>query len=372
MGHDNHKHEVSEKKAHNDESYDSAKKIVTDGQNSKDNQKVIEQKKNNPEANKAVKNLFGEVSIDAKPAAQIRTPEEIKKINDLAKDISDSALMINPKTEKDELQKRMSELNPDERKAVFDTVNQKYGDNEQVSDETKAKHRELYGPDATIYRDHSTTLALELLETSENKEPRHPIENMKSLAGVMDQETITAVRRNEEKKAGYDDTLLDHFHYSIAQYFNWSIGPAQMQTKHIDQLKADPRYAEQLKDADPYTRKGADQLVAAYFAREAERLNNGEYAAGKTGRPRDDEPKDGRRFEALQQRWNEAKNACNPDEMRKILVETYNSGNGSRQVAEVESIRTGYSRDPQQTASLSARLEPASLIIPPLDSKAAA
>ena len=372
MGHDNHKHEVSEKRTHKDESDDSAKKIVTDSQNNKDNQKVIEQKKNNPEANKAVKNLFGEVSIDAKPAAQLRTPEEIKRINDLAKDISDSGFLIDSRTQKDELQKRMSELNPDERKAVFDTVNQKYGHNDQISDETKAKRRELYGPDATIYTDRVTTLALELLETSENKEPRHPIENMKSLAGIMDQETITAVRRNEEKKAGYDDALLDHCPYLLAQWWNLSIGPAQMQTRHIDGLKADPRYAEQLKDADPYIRVGSDLLIAAYFAREADRLNNGEYAAGKTGRPRDDEPKDGRRFEALQQRWNEAKNACNPDEMRKILVETYNSGNGSRQVAQVESIRTGHSSDQQQTSSQSKRPDPTSLIIPPLDSKVAA
>jgi len=285
MGHDNHRHEVSEKKTQKDESDDSAKKMVTDGQNNKDNQKVIEHKKNNPEANKAVKNLFGDVSIDFNSKAPLEGAAEA-----------------------------------------------------------------------------------ELTDTSDNK--TQPLANMKNLAGVMDQETIAAVRRNEEKKAGFEDTIQDNLPYSWAQSRNWSIGPAQMQTKHIDELKADPRYAEQLKDADPYTAEGSDKLIAAYLDRESERLNNGEYAAGKTGRPRGDESKEGQRFEALQQRWNEAKNGCNPDEMRKILIETYNSGNGSTQVAEVEAIRTG-GEATTAIATLSTRPEPVSQI-PRLDSKAAA
>lgn len=283
MGHDNHKLEVTEKKAHNDESDDSAKKIVTDGQNNKDNQKVIDQKKNNSEANMAVKNLFGEVSIDFNAKAPLEGAAEAR-----------------------------------------------------------------------------------LSDTSDNK--TQPIANMKNLAGVMDQETIAAVRRNEEKKAGFEDTIQDNLPYSWAQSRNWSIGPAQMQTKHIDELKADPRYAEQLKDADPYTVEGSDRLIAAYLDREAERLNNGEYAAGKTGRPRGDESKEGQRFETLQQRWNEAKNGCNPDEMRKILIETYNSGNGSTQVAEVEAIRT--SGEVVQTASVAK--EPKSILVPQTDGRMAA
>lgn len=283
MGHDNHKLEVTEKKAHNDESDDSAKKIVTDGQNNKDNQKVIDQKKNNSEANMAVKNLFGEVSIDFNAKAPLEGAAEAR-----------------------------------------------------------------------------------LSDTSDNK--TQPIANMKNLAGVMDQETIAAVRRNEEKKAGFEDTIQDNLPYSWAQSRNWSIGPAQMQTKHIDELKADPRYAEQLKDADPYTVEGSDRLIAAYLDREAERLNNGEYAAGKTGRPRGDESKEGQRFETLQLRWNEAKNGCNPDEMRKILIETYNSGNGSTQVAEVEAIRT--SGEVVQTASVAK--EPKSILVPQTDGRMAA
>ncbi|MDQ5935303.1 MAG: hypothetical protein QG574_2609, partial [Cyanobacteriota bacterium erpe_2018_sw_21hr_WHONDRS-SW48-000092_B_bin.40] len=43
---------------------------------------------------------------------------------------------------------------------------------------------------------------------------------------------------------------------------------------------------------------------------------------------------------------------------RKILIETYNSGNGSTQVAEVEAIRTG--GETTQTASVSR--EPKSIV----------
>ncbi|MFA6210531.1 MAG: hypothetical protein WCT03_03170 [Candidatus Obscuribacterales bacterium] len=288
MKDDSHKHEVSEKHSakdtSNDSSNDSAKKIVLDSLNSKDNKNVIEQRKDNAEANKTIKSLFGQVAIDFSPEAHKAQQEA----------------------------------------------------------------------------------AAEAKPESENVKPTI-VSNMKNLAGVMDKETIEAVRRNEENKAGFEDTIQDSLPYSWAKSRNWSIGPAQMQPKHIEDLKTDARYADELKDANPYSEEGSDKLIAAYFDREAERFNNGEYGAGKSGRPRDNSPKEAERFEALQRRWDEAKNNCNPEEMRKILIETYNSGNGSKQVAEVESIRTG---EATQTASVAK--ERKSIVAPQTEGQVAA
>ncbi len=169
---------------------------------------------------------------------------------------------------------------------------------------------------------------------------RQPVEGVKNLDGIMDIETIHAVRGNEENLRDYKDWYQDNItSYEEAVKKNYSIGPGQIQAKQIEELKNDERYAEMLKDADPYSYEGANKLMVAYFDREAARFNDGAYSEGREPRPRDSNPKDAKRFEDLQKRWDAAKSSGDNEAMRKLLIESYNSGDGSRHVARVEAVR---------------------------------
>lgn len=171
--------------------------------------------------------------------------------------------------------------------------------------------------------------------------------NYESLKGIMNQETIDATMKNEESKRGYKDSIEDWWAKNISSYPNFDVGPAQMSQSQISDLKNDPKYQDKLKDADQFTEDGAKKLIEAYYAREADRFNNNDYARGSDEKFNQDRPgdvgRDGVRknFNEMQDLWNTAKAEGDTDTMRKVLVESYNAGLRRDQIRQVENQRTG-------------------------------
>lgn len=170
-------------------------------------------------------------------------------------------------------------------------------------------------------------------------------------ADVIDEKTVDAVMRNEIAKRKTKDIVEDFYSAYISATPNFDIGPGKMSGKIIAELKRDPKYQAELRDADPYSETGAKKLISAYLHREAERFERGDYARGNEEAFNNARPGDKGRaivrgnFNEMQQLWNEARKSNQPETLRKVLEESYNAGLRTDQIKQVESIRQHTSPD---------------------------
>ncbi len=167
---------------------------------------------------------------------------------------------------------------------------------------------------------------------------------------IMNPETIAATMKNEvcQRRTiiGID---LDSIKDRIAEHVggDFDIGPAKMSARQIKELKRDTRYNHNLTNIDNLSEDGAKKLIDAYYRREMDRFNNGDYRASNPNKFNEDRPRDVNRkiirgnFNFAQELWDRAKVEHDIDTMRKILIESYNAGKRTDQIVEVECIRTG-------------------------------
>jgi len=174
---------------------------------------------------------------------------------------------------------------------------------------------------------------------------------------VMNQATIIATMKNEEAQrrpvmhiwGNHVVIDIDGMKDKWAEHVggDFDVGPAKMSAKQIRELKNNPRYNNNLKNIDNLSEDGAKKLIDAYFRREMDRFNNGDYRVNNPAKFNADRPRDINKkiirgnFNFAQELWDKARAEGDTDTMRKVLIESYNAGKHTVQIKEVERIRTG-------------------------------